>query len=142
MYSHRQPGHLVRMAASMGGLLAVFLMYAVAQAQSAALLAIIIAMVIAWLFGSMTIEVKDGTLTWWFGPRFWKKSVPLSEVLSAEQMRNKWWLGWGIRYYGKGWLYNVSGLDAVQVTLKSGKQFRLGTDDPEGLSAALQPISH
>ena len=138
MYSHRQAGHVVRMAASMGGLIAVILMYAVAEAKSAALLAIVIAMGVAWLFGSMTIEVKDGTLQWWFGPYFWKKSVPLSEVETAEQVRNKWWWGWGIRYYGKGWLYSISGLDAVEVTLKSGKRIRLGTDDPRGLVAALQ----
>jgi hypothetical protein len=138
MYSHRQAGHVVRMAASMGGLIAVILMYAVAEAKSAALLAIIIAMGVAWLFGSMTIEVKEGALRWWFGPYFWKKSVPLSELQSAEKVRNKWWWGWGIRYYGKGWLYNVSGLDAVEITLKSGKKMRLGTDDPEGLVTALQ----
>jgi hypothetical protein len=35
-------------------------------------------------------------------------------------------------------LYNVSGLDAVELKLKSGDIHRIGTDDPAGLAAALQ----
>jgi hypothetical protein len=34
-------------------------------------------------------------------------------------------------------LYNVSGLDAVELRLKSGDVRRIGTDDPHGLSASL-----
>jgi hypothetical protein len=34
-------------------------------------------------------------------------------------------------------LYNVSGLDAVELKLKSGEIRRIGTDDPSGLAAAL-----
>lgn len=37
-----------------------------------------------------------------------------------------------------GRLYNVSGLDAVELRLKSGEVRRIGTDDPQGLSAVLQ----
>ena len=35
-------------------------------------------------------------------------------------------------------LYNVSGLDAVELRLKSGDIRRIGTDDPQGLAAALE----
>jgi hypothetical protein len=35
-------------------------------------------------------------------------------------------------------LYNVSGLDAVELRLKSGDIRRIGTDDPHGLAAALK----
>jgi hypothetical protein len=35
-------------------------------------------------------------------------------------------------------LYNVSGLDAVELKLKSGEVRRIGTDNPQGLAAALQ----
>jgi hypothetical protein len=34
-------------------------------------------------------------------------------------------------------LYNVSGLDAVELRLKSGGVRRIGTNDPDGLSASL-----
>jgi hypothetical protein len=39
---------------------------------------------------------------------------------------------------GDGWLYNVSGLRAVEVGLKSGRKYRVGTDEPERLEAALK----
>jgi hypothetical protein len=35
-------------------------------------------------------------------------------------------------------LYNVGGLEAVALSLKSGKTIRIGTDDPQGLVAALK----
>jgi hypothetical protein len=35
-------------------------------------------------------------------------------------------------------LYNVSGLDAVELHLKSGEIRRIGTDDPQGLAAAIE----
>ena len=38
----------------------------------------------------------------------------------------------------RGMLYNVSGRDAVEIRLDTGRRFRLGTDDPDGLVAALR----
>src|SRR2546423_14810817 len=35
-------------------------------------------------------------------------------------------------------LYNVSGFDAVAITLRDGRKFALGTNDPGGLTAAIQ----
>jgi hypothetical protein len=37
-----------------------------------------------------------------------------------------------------GWLYNVSGFDAVAITLRDGRKFALGTDDPHGLTTAIR----
>jgi Zn-dependent protease with chaperone function len=91
-----------------------------------------------WLFGSLTVAIEGGMLSWWFGPGFWRKRVALPEIESCEAVRNRWWWGFGIRYYGKGFLYNISGLDAVEFRLKSGKYFRVGTDEPESLSAAVK----
>jgi hypothetical protein len=34
-------------------------------------------------------------------------------------------------------LYNVSGLDAVEITRQDGSRFRLGTDQPERLARTL-----
>jgi hypothetical protein len=36
------------------------------------------------------------------------------------------------------WLYNVGGLDAVEITLASGRMLRIGSDEPNALAAALQ----
>jgi len=95
------------------------------------LLPISILLVVSGLFCSLTIQIGDGTLCWFFGPRFWKKKIRLTEVKHAEIVTNSWWHGWGIRFTNSGWLYNVSGLKAVQITT------RLGTNDPVGLLNAI-----
>jgi hypothetical protein len=56
-------------------------------------------------------------------------------------VRNHWWNGFGIRMTTGFRLYNVSGLDAVELRLRSNETRRIGTDDPQGLAAALQPAT-
>ena len=92
---------------------------------------------IGWLFSSLTVEVTDDAINWHFGPGFWKKSIPRVEITLAQRVRTKVRYGWGIRRIPKGWLYNVSGLDAVAITRASGKTIMIGTDEPDALVAAL-----
>lgn len=91
----------------------------------------------AWLFHSLTIEVTDRELRWGFGPRVFRKTVALGEIASARIVRTNWIEGWGIHYSRFGWLYNVSGFEAVAITLKNGRKFALGTDEPAVLCAKL-----
>jgi hypothetical protein len=89
------------------------------------------------LFHSLTVEVARGYLVIRFGVGLVRKRWPLKEIESVEIVRNRWWYGWGIRLTPHGWLFNVSGSDAVQVRLENGKQVRIGTDEPEKLQRAL-----
>jgi hypothetical protein len=52
--------------------------------------------------------------------------------------------GWGIRALHKGWLWNIAGLDAVELELKTGRVFRIGTDDADvdDLIAAIKSHLH
>lgn len=52
-------------------------------------------------------------------------------------MRTNFIEGLGIHLNRFGWLYNVSGIDAVAITLCNGKRFALGTDEPKKLCAQL-----
>ena len=99
--------------------------------------AVILLIIVLWLFGSLTVEVSGEELRHYFGPGFWKKTYLLQDIETSKQVRNSWIFGWGIRITPHGWLYNVSGLDAVQIQLSSGKTFRIGTDDPKGLLEAV-----
>lgn len=92
-----------------------------------------------WIFSSLTVEVSSEELSWYFGPGFWRKSVQRSEISSATPVSNKWWWGWGIHLTPKGWLYNVSGLEAVEITLRNGKTIRIGSDQAPALAHALDP---
>jgi len=74
----------------------------------------------------------------YFGPGFWRKDTPLGDIASVERTRSSALEGWGIRITPRGMLYNVAGRDAVEVRLATGRRFRLGTDDPDGLVAAVR----
>ncbi len=89
------------------------------------------------VFHSLTVEVSDSELRWHFGPGFWTYRLALDEIRNVAVVRNHWWNGFGIRIASGFRLYNVSGLDAVELVLKSGDIRRIGTDDPQGLAAAL-----
>jgi hypothetical protein len=93
--------------------------------------------ILAGLFSSLTVEVEDHELRWYFGPGAWSYRLTPDEIESVRVVRNSWRNGFGIRMRPGFRLYNVSGLDAVELKLKSGEVRRIGTDDPSGLAAAL-----
>jgi hypothetical protein len=101
------------------------------------LAASIVMLVSAFVFSSLTIAIRDGQLSWWFGPGVVKKTVPLSTIVSAEATTTSIFNGWGIHLTTRGWLYNVSGRQAVLVTQADGKRFLLGTDEPDSLVQAI-----
>jgi hypothetical protein len=91
----------------------------------------------ALLFSSLTIEVTDQHLRWRFGPGRIRKQVSLVDIGHAEVTRTRVIEGRGIHLTSRGWLYNVSGFQAVEIHLKRGKRFLLGSDEPEKLVMAL-----
>lgn len=92
--------------------------------------------VIAFLFSSMTINIKGKKLTWYFGPKFWKNEILLSDIRGLEVVRMNFFDGLGIRQTSDGMLYNVSGLDAVEIKLRN-KSIFLGTNEPYELFHAI-----
>jgi len=98
----------------------------------------IILSLICCLFSLMTTRVTAHDIQWCFTLGFWKKSVRLDAIKSHRQVRNKYWWGLGIRLIPDGWLYCVSGLDAVELKLENGKVMRIGTDQPGELNQALE----
>jgi hypothetical protein len=72
----------------------------------------------------------------------YQKKFSLNDIMYAKTVKNHWHYGWGIRrwLWPKMWIYNVSGFDAVEIKLKNGKTYRIGTDEPEKLEQILQSI--
>ena len=101
-------------------------------------IAVAFLVLVAVLFSSLTIKVDDQSLVWYFGPKFWKKQIALSDIRSVTAVATKWYWGYGIRLTPNGWLYTVSGLSAVEVELSSGDTVLLGTGDVQGLKSALE----
>lgn len=92
----------------------------------------------AYLFGSLTVTLDGESLRCHFGPGLIHRTIPLREIRDIQPIRIPWMYGWGIRLTPQGWMFNVSGLDAVKLTLAGGKHFLIGTDDPEGLTRAVR----
>ncbi|MDS4041720.1 MAG: hypothetical protein RKP20_11135 [Candidatus Competibacter sp.] len=93
--------------------------------------------IVALLFHNLTVEIDAIHLHFRFGIGLIRKHVPLAEIVETKPVRNSWLYGWGIHRTPHGWLYNVSGWEAVEITLTSGKRFRLGTDEPRRLAQVL-----
>ncbi|NNC74853.1 MAG: hypothetical protein HKN93_05000 [Acidimicrobiia bacterium] len=92
---------------------------------------------IAIVFSRLTVTVDDSVAKAAFGFGWPRTSVTLGDVGSARIVRNKWWYGFGIRWYPGGILWNVWGLDAVEFEMREGRNVRLGTDDADQLIASL-----
>ncbi len=89
------------------------------------------------LMTTLTVKVTDKDIVWFFGPYFLKKNIPLIDVHSTSTVKTSWYNGIGIRYLGDAVLYNVSGLKAVKIQLKSGDIIMIGTDEPQKLQNAI-----
>jgi hypothetical protein len=91
------------------------------------------------LFYSLNIEISDNVLVCRFGIGFIRKRIFLSDIEQVRSVKNPWFAGWGIHWMpGQYWLWNVSGLRAVELLLKNGSRFRIGTDEPEALIQAIE----
>lgn len=84
-------------------------------------------------FGRLTAAVDDEGATAWFGRRWPRRSIAYSRMTSGRGVRNSAWVGRGLRWIPRGGVWNVSGPDAVELSLDNGKVRRLGADEPDAL---------
>ena len=99
----------------------------------------ILLLITLFLFASLTVEIKYGSVICRFGPGLVRKKIKLSDVTDVRPVTNPWLAGWGIRWIPSRYmLWNVSGFQAVELTLTNGKKFRIGTDEPKSLVQAIQ----
>ena len=96
-----------------------------------------ILLLVGFLFHGLTIKVDDTQISWGFGPGVFGDKLQLTDIVEAKAVENSYRHGIGLRITHDGWVYTVSGFSAVQLVLKDGSQYRLGTNDQDGLLAAL-----
>ena len=90
------------------------------------------------LFATLKVIVYADRIHVRFGVGFIRRTYALSEFLDVNIVRNRWFYGWGIRLGFKGVMYNVSGLNAVELKRVDGGVMRIGTDQPKALKSALR----
>ena len=89
-------------------------------------------------FNKLTVKVSDESIYLAFGIGIIHRKINLRTIKKVEVVQNQWWYGYGIRYTPHGWLWNIQGLDAIELTYGNGKCFRIGTGDAENLLMVLQ----
>ncbi|MCU0409308.1 MAG: hypothetical protein MUD02_10205 [Bacteroidales bacterium] len=101
------------------------------------LLFVALAMAICLLiFYKLTIIVDDTHLSFRMGAGIVSKKIRLADIKECRAVRNSPLTGIGIRLYSKGWLYNVSGLDAIELSFRNRPgRLRIGTDVPNEVAA-------
>jgi hypothetical protein len=151
LYQHTQAGFLVR------GLIVLLILISLAalffaltdlqhpdmlsRAEQDDLLHILgvlfVILVVLLLFHNLTVVVYTDHIYIYFGIGIIGRRIWFDNVISCKPVRNPWWYGWGIHRYPGGWVYNIHGLDAVELELKKGAKVRIGTDEPLRLAEII-----
>jgi hypothetical protein len=98
----------------------------------------IVLLAVMILFASLTVIVSDDSIEARFGPGVIQKRFSLPEVQSCKVVRNPWLLGWGIRWFPGCWVFNIAGFGAIELLMKNGRRYRIGTDEPQRLNELIQ----
>ncbi|MEK7619435.1 MAG: hypothetical protein AAB416_04365 [Patescibacteria group bacterium] len=95
-------------------------------------------------FTTLSVFIDEKYLQIRFGYGIFRKKFLASEIVSAARVKNHWYYGWGIRlwFWPRMWILNVSGFYAVEIRMKNGKIYRIGTDEPEKLETAIKQVIH
>ncbi len=136
-YIHQQFGTVTLLGALLVALL-IYIAFATVDAHFIGAAVLLVVIIGSFLFGSLIVEVDRTHLRIRFGVGLIRRSWPLKEIASAEVVRNPWYTGWGIRLLPGRTVYNVAGFDAVEITLKNGKCYRIGTNQPQELERAIR----
>ncbi len=95
-------------------------------------------------FTTLSVSIDENYLRIKFGYGIFRKKLSTSDIASVAQVKNRWYYGWGIRlwFWPLMWIFNISGFDAVEIRMKNGKIYRIGTDEPEKLETAIKQAIH
>ena len=138
IYKHTQIGYLTIFV-----LLAVALLFGSILAQAdfnpIILATMVFILFLLASFASLKVMIDENYLRIKFGYGIFRKRFVLSEIISARTVKNHWYYGWGIRvwFWPYMLIYNISGFDAVEIKMKNGKTYRIGTDEPKKLESAI-----
>jgi hypothetical protein len=89
------------------------------------------------VFSCFTVEVRDGTLAWWFGFGAFRHEVRLSSIAQANPASASWFEVHDIVWGRRARAYGASGGDAVELKLYDGSSLKLQAREPEALLMVL-----
>ncbi len=136
MYRHDQIGWLMIIVVGAAAILTGVLW--ILNGESVNGVTCIILLALIPFFYRLQVIADEAQLKIKFGIGLINTGFTWQDIEACRAVRNKWYFGWGVRKIDKGWMYNISGLDAVEISMKDGRAYRIGTDEPERLCNAIQ----
>ena len=95
---------------------------------------------IASLFYKLRVLVNESGIHLIYGIGLVKIHLKPDCVKSVRMVKNPWYYGMGIRIIPRGTLYNIQGIDAVEIIYEDGRRermVRIGSDEVHILKAFL-----
>jgi len=88
-------------------------------------------------FSSLLVSVRDGQLRVSLGGLITVRRVALADIGAVQRFRPPSLAGIGIRWLAEGTLYTVTLGDAVEIRMRDGSRFFIGSDSPDAMCARL-----
>ena len=141
LYRRRQVGKMI--IALLSGQVILIAGLLVAIARTPLVIGVLVGTLLLMLgvgfaFCTLTIDVNERRVRAWFGPGWIWREIPIEQITAVRVVENRWYWGWGIRRTPHGWMFNIGGLEAVEVEMNSGKKFRFGSEEPQQLAQAIK----
>jgi hypothetical protein len=89
---------------------------------------------------ALVTVVDDETITLQYRGLFKTRTIPISTVRDARPRTYRPirdYGGWGIKFGPKGWVYNVTGRQGVQLVLSGKRPLLIGSKRPDELAEAI-----
>jgi len=92
------------------------------------------------MLGTLTVEADADGVRLRFGIGLVRRSVAIADIVRCDVVRTPVWWGWGLHWTPSGWLYNVSGRDAVRIEVRRERSVIVGSDDAPALKRAIDEL--
>ena len=95
-------------------------------------------------FTTLTTSIDKNCFRIKFGYGIFARKFALNQIASVQSVKNHWYYGWGVRVWFWPYMriYSISGFDAVEMIMRNGKIYRVGTDAPRELEIAIKQAIH
>ena len=91
------------------------------------------------LFYGMATKISDDVITIAFGIGLIRKRIALKRISMVEVIKTPWYYGYGIRFIPNGMLYNISGMDGIEIKFNNTvRVVRIGTKDSIKLKQQIE----
>lgn len=136
IYDHTQIGYLI-IVVILGIIVFLAGMVMIIPVHYAEYAVVIAVITVLFFFSSLKVRIDEDRIHVIYGIGLIRFRFRVNDVESCSVVNNPWYYGWGIRLTPHGWLFNVSGFHAVQIEMRTGKKYRIGTDEPDKLARTI-----